>query len=155
MFYQSTFARVEAERVLLSDKHLYVVDVKGIAYLVDGKLFELFFTLMPGKSALVEPKAHAKPTPAAANPVAVKQAAPKQAAGQRQVSAVAQRALKILNDFGPLTTAEFQDHVYPDIEPRKRVQNFSALSLDMRRRGLIARRECPTTRIDKWFVVEG
>jgi len=47
-------------------------------------------------------------------------------------------------------------HVYKDEkDEKKRLQNFSALSLDMKRRGIIERREDPATHLDKWYLCEG
>lgn len=70
----------------------------------------------------------------------------------RKPSPVAEKCLRFLKVHGPLTTAELSEYLYPDVASRFRTQNFSALSLDLRRKGWVERKEEPKTGLDKWFL---
>lgn len=136
---------VEAAAVELAGQRLYAVAVDGKAHLIDATAFELLFDLgeamatatVSMKAAMGKPKARATKKP-------------------KRVFEVAQRCIDILTTHGPLTSAELRDHVYSgEKDPRKRMQNFSALSLDLRKRAIIERRTDPRTQLDKWHLVGG
>lgn len=59
--------------------------------------------------------------------------------------------LEVLRKRGPLTTAEIYSYAEP--KPTSRETVFS-VCYTLRRKHLIERRECPTTRLDKWFLSE-
>jgi len=70
----------------------------------------------------------------------------------RKPSPVAVKCLQILNQHGALTTPELSGHMYPEVAQRFRVQNFSALSLDLRKKGWVEKKTEPSSGLDKWFL---
>lgn len=149
MIYTPRINTVEAVPVELSGKRFYAVAINDRAGLIDGIAFELLFSPEDDAKKIerlekvlsYETRRKTEPKPQAAKPK------------PQRVSEVAQRCLYVLKEHGPLTSAELRDHVYRDEkDPKKRLQNFSALSIDMRRRGLIERRTDPETQLDKWHI---
>lgn len=153
MIYTPRSQSVEAAPVELAGQRLMAVAVDGKAHMVDAGVFETLFTVENSAVAVNG----ARPMRAAIE--RVEQKAKKAVRGKPEsprVSEVAQRCLEVLQIHGPLTSAELRDHIYRDLkDPRKRLQNFSALSLDMRRRNLIERRTNPSTQLDQWHLCEG
>lgn len=149
MKYTSRINTLEAVPVDLSGQRLYAVAIDGKAHLIDGAVFDLLFKVEHAGAALREKLEAAHPKPERPKP-----SRRKPPAGKR-ISEVAQRCLGVLRLHGPLTTAELRDHVYGDLDARKKMQNFSALSLDMRKRGLIERRTNPSTQLDQWHIRAG
>ena len=132
-----------------ADPH-YAVAKRGSIILVPASLFEQFFEPMSelpksrtGRKARKPRNSAAPSTPAPAPVVAV-----------RKPSSVALRCLQLIEQHGPLTTAELSGHVYPDISSRLRVQNFSALSLALRRKGWVEKKTEPESKLDKWFLTK-
>lgn len=70
----------------------------------------------------------------------------------RKPSPVAVKCLQILNSHGALTTPELSGHMYPEVAHRFRVQNFSALSIDLRKKGWVEKRTESSSGLDKWFL---
>jgi len=151
MKYVPRVQTLEAVPVDLSGQRLMAVAIEGKAHLVDAELFDLLYVSERGHQEKAVPVSHRKVIIESKSPVK-----PKQGPAARRPSEVAQRCLNILREHGPLTSAELRGHVYKDEkDEKKRLQNFSALSLDMKRRGIIERREDPATHLDKWYLCEG
>jgi len=109
----------------------------------------------PGLVAVVNPVKRSGRRPKKAAQVALSSPPPKQEAPKgRKPSPVAEKCLSILLQHGPLTSAELSGHLYPEVAHRFRVQNFSALSLDLRKKEWVEKRTEPATGIDKWFLTE-
>lgn len=63
-------------------------------------------------------------------------------------------AILALLRTSPLTTAEIGAHIYPDLSTKQRYDNTIAMLGAMRKKDLVERRECPQSRIDKWYPTE-
>lgn len=70
----------------------------------------------------------------------------------RKPSPVAVKCLQILSQHGALTTPELSGHMYPEVAQRFRVQNFSALSIDLRKKGWVEKKTEASSGLDKWFL---
>ncbi len=146
MNYTPRSQSIEAAPVELAGQRLMAVAVDGKAHLVDAGVFEMLFH-QEEETQKIE---RLERVVASETRRPVK----KTKSEGRRVSEVAQRCLTILREHGPLTSAELRDHVYrEEKDPKKRLQNFSALSLDMRKRGMVERRTDMQTHLEKWHIV--
>jgi hypothetical protein len=99
-----------------------------------------------GATATVPP-----PKPA---PPSNRQVKPPRAIGVKSQRPAQDSVLKILREFGPLTTAEVGTHAYPKQKSAGRASAAaSAVLQDLRRAKLAERREDPDSRLEKWFAV--
>lgn len=79
---------------------------------------------------------------------ATKPRADERAIVQRGVQEV---ALRLLRD-GPKTASELGSMLYPDANTMQRSSNTSYVMRALYKKGLAEKRECPVTRLDKWFA---
>ena len=98
----------------------------------------------------VAPKTRRRPAKAKAVPATP----PPPESKVRKPSPISQRCLQTLEQHGPLTSPELSGHLYPEVAHRFRVQNFSALSLDLRRKGWIEKKTEAATGLDKWILTK-
>jgi hypothetical protein len=143
---------------------VYVVTMEGALRAVHAEAFEALYEEIPAvdrlalalqRPAAVEPYLAGGPSPkpkrepisieAKLDPIPMMKSAPSQ-----------DRALEVLRSVYPegLTTSEAGDRLYPDRDRTKQYQNSLAALKGLRDRGLAEQRECPDTRLTKWFAVE-
>lgn len=109
MDYLARVETVEAERVTLADQELYAVAVDGKAHLVSGDVFTLFFA----PAAACPPKPVARPLPKPKPATKPAQEVKSSGGPQARSTELRESALGYLREFGPLTTAELGDRLYP------------------------------------------
>lgn len=146
---------IEAHLIDLPDiDPSYAVKVaNNSVHLIPKNVFLGLYEEMPdshGPITQVTPKTRRRPAKAKAVPATPLPPESK----VRKPSPISQRCLQTLDQHGPLTSPELSGHLYPEVAQRFRVQNFSALSLDLRRKGWIEKRTEAATGLDKWFLTE-
>lgn len=149
MKYVSRAPKIEAERITLTSENVYAVAIDGKVRLVAGEAFELLYAVENTPAVKLapkaEPQAKSQPKPQPKRPVK----SPAVADGEPRLW---QRALKILQDFGPLTHAELATHLHPDEKDvKKRGDSTYAVESDLRSKGLINR--VSDNGLDKWAVI--
>jgi hypothetical protein len=149
--YRPREAECQAVRAEMGGEPVYVVAMEGALKAVHAKAFEALYEEIPA----VEPYLAGGPSPkrlrepisveAKLDPIPMMKSAPSQ-----------DRALEVLRSVYPegLTPAEAGDRLYPDRDRTKQYQNSLAVLKGLRDRGLAELRECPDTRLTKWFAVE-
>ena len=144
--------RVTAALVELEGQRLYAVAIDGKAHLVAADVFELLYE--PGnyvtKSPAV-PKVAAKKFKPEAIVQDVTTHFGNPAKAKPTLGPVLQKALDTLREFGPLTAAELGTRLYPDKEPKKRMDSTSFCTMELRKRGFAEKRE--VDRLDKWVAL--
>lgn len=145
---------IEAHPIDLPDTDpSYAVKAANSVHLIPRNVFLDLYEVMPdphGPITQVTPQktarqAKAKAVPATPPPLESK---------VRKPSPISQKCLQTLDQHGALTSPELSGHLYPEVAQRFRVQNFSALSLDLRRKGWIEKRTEAATGLDKWFLTK-
>lgn len=154
--YRPREGECQAVRAEMGGEPVYVVAMEGSLRAVHAEAFEaLYEECDNGPAAPVEPYLAGRPSPkrlrepisveAKLAPVPMMKSAPSQ-----------ERALEVLRSVYPegLTPSEAGDRLYPDRDRTKQYQNSLAALKGLRDRGLAEQRECPDTRLTKWFAVE-
>jgi len=133
---------VSAIRADIEDKPVYLIVVDGGIRAVEAEVWDSLFRPCEGALPVLE------------TPIRRQQPQPQQpfleAAELPQ-----ERALAALRSVSPdgLTTHEAGDRLYPGSDKTQRFRNAMIALRGLRGRGLAELRECPDTRLDKWFAV--
>lgn len=165
MKFQPRFESVSAAPVTLEGIEFMAVSAEGRAHCVPADVFALFFsqveTVAPAPAAHVKPFS-AHPTQSSPAKKAASANKPKPVpAISRQVAAVTgkpgptEAILSVVKDMA-LTTTELTDHAIvamgndpKDADARRKM---SASITYLKAEGRIVKRECPQTRLDKFFL---
>lgn len=91
-------------------------------------------------------------TPRVPSPASPKAAVPKQTPSNLRDGSLSRSLLALVSDR-PLTTTELFHELKREYPERITSKVVHQLCLFNRKKGLIEKRECPETRLDKWFVV--